>query len=342
MRARRQAQDADVVIVNHHLLLADLALKEEGFGELLPGADAVIVDEAHQIPEVATQFFGVAVTQRQLLGLARDAEAEAAQHGAASVLAAGAAALTRAARDTRLAVGLNARRFPWDGLDAAGREQIEALPALLEAFGTQLDALAGVSAGLDGCRRRAADLAARLELICSDDEAAGLRWIEVFPQSFVLHLTPLDAAGSLSAAMEARACAWIFTSATLAVGDDFSHFSDRVGLGEVRALRLYSPFDFERNALLYLPQGLPDPVAPQYTQRALDAAWPLIQASEGRAFLLYTSHRALREAVAALSPARLSVPRAGTGHGTTRRAAAALSRARQCGAARHRQFLGGR
>jgi ATP-dependent DNA helicase DinG len=296
VRARRAAQDADIVVVNHHLLLADLALKEEGFGELLPGADAVIVDEAHQIPEVATQFFGTTVTQRQLLGLARDAESEAEQGGAGRVLGDTAAALTRAARDARLAFGLEPRRLSWSEVAGVARAGLDDVTAAAMDLLERLDALVGTSAGLDGCRRRAVELAARLEFILAADEASGLRWVEVFPQSFGLHLTPLDAAVSLGGAMAARACAWVFTSATLAVGDDFSHFAGRVGLPDARALRLHSPFDFERNALLYLPGELPDPAAPEYTRRVLAAAWPLLQASGGRAFLLFTSYRALREA----------------------------------------------
>jgi ATP-dependent DNA helicase DinG len=300
VRARRAAQESDIVIVNHHLLLADLALKEEGFGELLPGADAVIVDEAHQIPEVATQFFGVAVTQRQLLGLARDAEAEAMRCGAGHV-AGGTAGLVRAAREARLALGAEPRRVVWNVLGEACGTAFEDLAEALAALGSDLDPLVGVSAGLDACRRRAVELSARLEAVLGADDEQGLRWAEVFPQSVALHVTPLDAARSLGAAMASRACAWVFTSATLAVGDDFSHFCGRVGLRDARALRLESPFDFERNALLCMPQGLPDPSALDYTRRVLSEAWPLLQASQGRAFLLFTSYRALREAESELA-----------------------------------------
>jgi ATP-dependent DNA helicase DinG len=296
VRARRAAQESDIVIVNHHLLLADLALKEEGFGELLPGADAVIVDEAHQIPDVATQFFGTTVTLRQLLGLARDAEGEALRCGGSAVAAEGIAAFTRAAREARLALGVEPRRVRWEELAGEGVERFDDLAAGLELLGTRLDALAGVSVGLDACRRRAAELYARLDAVLAADGGEGLRWIEVFPQSFALHLTPLDAADSLGAAMSSRACAWVFTSATLAVGDDFSHFFGRMGLSDAAAMRLDSPFDFERNALLYLPDSMPDPAAPGYTRRVVNEAWPLLEASEGRAFLLFTSYRALREA----------------------------------------------
>jgi ATP-dependent DNA helicase DinG len=301
VRARRAAQESDIVIVNHHLLLADLALKEEGFGELLPGADAVIVDEAHQFPDIATQFFGTAVTQRQMTGLTRDAEAEALRCGGSAALAEGIAAVTRSAREGRLALGVEPKRTPWAELPDVCVEQFEALAAAIELLSSGLDALAGVSVGLDACRRRAVDLATRLACVLSADAGDGLRWVEVFPQSFALHLTPLDAAGSLGAAMSSRACAWVFTSATLAVGDDFGHFFSRMGLSDAHALRLDSPFDFERNALLYQPAGMPDPAAPGYTRRVVDEAWPLLDASEGRAFLLFTSYRALREAEAELA-----------------------------------------
>src|SRR5262245_26981964 len=157
VRARRAAQESDIVIVNHHLLLADLALKEEGFGELLPGADAIIVDEAHQIPDVATQFFGTTITQRQLLGLARDAEAEALRCGGSAVLDEGVVALTRIARESRLALGVEPKRIPWSELAETCTEQFEALAASIEQLGSGLDALVGVSIGLDACRRRAVD-----------------------------------------------------------------------------------------------------------------------------------------------------------------------------------------
>jgi ATP-dependent DNA helicase DinG len=300
VRARRAAQEADIVIVNHHLLLADLALKEEGFGELLPGAEAIIVDEAHQMPDVASQFFGVSVTQRQLAGLARDAGVEAMRAGIGAV-AGPADALVRVTRDARLALGLEARRLQWDALPGDASEALSDVARELGRFADALEAVAGVSAGLDACRRRASELTARLEVLLAGDDVDGLRWIEVFPQSFALHLTPIDAASSLGAAMAARACAWVFTSATLAVGEDFSHFARRMGLEEARTLRLDSPFDFARNAVLYLPPEMPDPAAPDYTRRVVAEAWPLVEAGEGRAFLLFTSYRALREAEAEIA-----------------------------------------
>jgi hypothetical protein len=238
-------------------LLADLALKEEGFGELLPGADAVIVDEAHQIPEIATQFFGIAVTQRQLLGLARDTEAEAMRCGAPALSP---AELRRSCAPRGRRVWCSA--WSRGGSCGAARRGMpvsrsKASAEALEVLTGDLDALVGASAGLDACRRRAVELSARLESVLGADDEQGLRWVEVFPQSFALHVTPLDAAGSLGRAMASRACAWVFTSATLAVGDDFSHFCGRVGLDDAAALRLDSPFDFERNALLCMPDGLP-------------------------------------------------------------------------------------
>jgi ATP-dependent DNA helicase DinG len=307
VRARRAAQEADIVVVNHHLLLADLALKEEGFGELLPGAEAIIVDEAHQMPDVASQFFGVSATQRQLAGLARDATVEALR-GGGNVLAAPAEALTRAARDARLALGVEPRRLQWAALTSAASDALFDVARELGRFADVLEALAGVSAGIDACRRRAAELAARFELLLAGDDVDGLRWVEVFPQSFALHLTPIDAAASLGAAMAARACAWVFTSATLAVGDDFGHFAGRMGIEDARTLRLDSPFDFERNAVLYQPPAMPDPAAPDYTLRVVAAAWPLLEAGEGRAFLLFTSYRALREAEREIAGRRCPFP----------------------------------
>lgn len=299
VKARRAAQGADIVIVNHHLLLADLALKDGGFGEILPGVDMVIVDEAHQVPEVAGQFFGVSVTQAQITNLARDALGESFSIPGAT-LSGYTDAVTRLARDARLAFGSQVTRI---GLDSAPRAAMPALSTLGESLAElsgALDELSGTSSGLDSCARRARELTDRLTLFLAGADAPGdedsLRWIETLVRGFALHVTPLEPARTLGAAMASRPCGWIFTSATLAVDGDFGHFMARVGLEDAETLRLESPFDFERNALLYLPAGLPEPNDPAFTRMALRETLSVLEASGGRAFLLFTSHRALREA----------------------------------------------
>ncbi len=294
--ARREAMEADIVIVNHHLLLADMALREEGFASLLPGADAVIVDEAHQFPDIAVEFFGIAAGSRQLLRLAEDATAEGLKlPGGSGRLEEDLAALEKAVRDARLALNSWAGRRDW-------REISQAAPAIgevgdrLDSVALTLDGLAESGVGIAACARRAATIAARWRNIGEDDAVDGLRWVDISRNGFTLNLTPLDIAGNLQEFFAARPCAWIFTSATLAVGDDFAYYKQRIGIDGADELRLDSPFDFERHSLLYLPTGMPEPASRDYTRSVVEQSLPLLVAANGGAFLLFTSHRALREA----------------------------------------------
>jgi ATP-dependent DNA helicase DinG len=296
VRARRTAQESDVVIVNHHLLLADQALREEGFGELLPSADTVIVDEAHQLPEVAAQFFGESVSSRQLLSLAQDAMAEAMGClGSRSVPESEIAGLERAIRDMRLALGTETGRLDWEQVEVA---------AAAQALGQALEALQAVMLKLQenspGLKQLGLRLNASLEAwnrLTGGDYSQGLRWWELSARGFILRMTPFDVSETLSRQINACPSHWIFTSATLAVGDSFGHFIRRVGLESPTTLKVDSPFDFTRQAMLYLPRGLPAPSSYEYTRKVMQTAEPLLRASGGRAFLLFTSHRALREAV---------------------------------------------
>ena len=296
VKARREAQASDLVIVNHHLLLADMALREEGFGELLPGADAVILDEAHQFPEVAAQFFGTRVGGRPLQALARDALAELARAG---LLDSAARALVDALESEVAAVqralaGLG-ERVDWAALPDAVPESAADLAAALDALAARFDAPALESAGVRQCGRRAAEAAQRLRSILEMDAADGLRWAEIAARSWTLEFTPFEVAERLKAQVEARPCAWIYTSATLAVGSDFTHFTRRVGADAARTLLIPSPFDYAAQSRLYLPKGLPDPGDARYTAAVIGAALPLVRAAGGRSFVLFTSHRALGE-----------------------------------------------
>jgi ATP-dependent DNA helicase DinG len=295
--ARREAQAADIVVVNHHLLLADLALKEEGFGDLLPGADAVILDEAHQVPDVAAQFFGLTVSSRQALALTRDALAELVRSGHVNPALreqmskvdetfAQALASVRGARD----------RLDWAELPDAFIESLHAASGAVELFAEALADTGSDDAGLKACIRRAAALVEGLTRMLGFGPEDGVRWVEIAGRSFALSYCPFEVSDRLRELMTARPCAWVFTSATLAVGADFTHFLGRVGAADARSLRVASPFDFESQAMLYLPQGLPEPSDPTHTTAVLAAALPLIEAADGRTFLLFTSHRALKEA----------------------------------------------
>lgn len=304
LEARREAQAADLVVINHHLLCADLALKDEGFGEILPGADCFVLDEAHQLPEIAANFFGLALSSRQLLDLARDIGLEAQREAPDTpALPERAARLTLATQDLRLALGSGDRRAPWSQLetDAEVMRAIERLLLELRVLGEGLEALAGRGKGLDACGARVLDLRQRLETLSGPAVEDAVRWFETLGRGFRLHQTPLEVANVFRAQFGRERAAWILTSATLAVGDDFSHFSQRLGIQEARTARWESPFDYGRQALWFVPRGLPEPSAPDYNGAVLELARALIPVSRGRIFLLFTSHRALREVAAGLA-----------------------------------------
>lgn len=310
-KARREALAADVLVINHHLFCADMAIKETGFAELLPGAEAFILDEAHQLPDIATHFLGRSLSGRQLSELGRDTVVEQARDAADFAdLRRRAEALEPAILTLRQALGTADRRALWRevaGLPAV----VEAIEQLHEALDRLREALkegAPRGKGLENCQRRGEDLALRLAALTGEESNLdNVRWFETRGRGFTLSLTPLDIAPKFQERLAAQPGAWVFTSATLAVGQSFEHFAARLGLRDYAGLRLDSPFDFARNALLYHPPDLPDPTSPRYTVALLEAMLPVLTASQGRAFLLFTSFRALREAAAWLTD-RLDYP----------------------------------
>ena len=304
MQARRAAQAADIVIINHHLLFADMALREEGIGELLPQADGFIIDEAHQLPETASGFFGEAVTGNQLLELARDVREEYLREineGEGPIPEA--EALEKATKDLRLVLGEAGERREWSA--HAGRKAvksaIETVASALDDLDTALTPLADRARGLENTLRRCQDLAERFARLTGPTPEGHIHWLEIHKRSFTLHLTPMNVAPAFREQMQALNAAWIFTSATLAVADQFDHFTEQLGLDAVRTAKWDSPFDYPRQSVLYVPEGLPQPNDPGYTDALLNAALPVLAASRGRAFLLFTSHRALREAAERLA-----------------------------------------
>ncbi len=294
--ARRLAQAADIVIVNHHLLLADLALKERGFGDLLPGTEAVILDEAHQVPETAAQFFGASLSSRQLLGFARDAAAELKSASvSAAALQSDLQTVESLVSDIRRSLPRGQSRLDWRALTLVAVERLADLETTLTHACGILSELDGAGA-LGHCARRCQELRRNCAELRGLDEEAGARWLDVAAQSWTLRYTPFEVAQRLQQFVTAAPCAWIFTSATLAVGEDFTHYTGRIGIPEARSIRIESPFDYRRQALLYLPEAISDPADPDHARHTVEAALPLLAASGGRAFLLFTSHRALGEA----------------------------------------------
>ncbi|MCG7947689.1 MAG: ATP-dependent DNA helicase, partial [Candidatus Thiodiazotropha taylori] len=299
VEARKRAQEADLVVINHHLLCADMALKEEGFGELLPSADCFILDEAHQLPEVAGNFFGITLSGRQLNELAKDCITEYHKEAKDTPqLMDRAEALKRASQDLRLAFGLEVRRGAWSELsdNPSVTVQLENLQQALDDLLEALTAVEGRGKGLDSIKERCEVQIQRLQGLMDDQAEESIRWYETQRQSFRLNRTPLDIANIFHGVMQAHHAAWIFTSATLAVGDSFDHFANQLGLQEATTHCWDSPFDYPRQAVWYVPQGLPEPSDRNFNRTVSDLSLPILKASNGRAFLLYTSHRALQEA----------------------------------------------
>ncbi len=299
VEARRRAQEADLVVINHHLLCADMALKDGGFGELLPSADCFILDEAHQLPEVAGNFFGMSVSSRQLLDLVRDTLVEYHKEaGDLPKLEEQAERLKKSTRDLRLTFGLELRRGAWNEIDTNPTIQagLERLRSELENLGGMLQAMQGRGKGLDSCGERCLALDAGLDQLCDGSDEETIRWFETQRQGFRLNTTPLEIASIFCSRMADQQAAWIFTSATLAVGGKFDHFSRQLGLVDAETHCWSSPFDYPHQSVWYVPKGLPEPNQADYNQRVAELTIPILEASRGRAFLLYTSHRALQEA----------------------------------------------
>jgi len=304
LEARKQALAADLVVVNHHLFFADVALRDEGISELLPQCNTVIFDEAHQLPETATLFFGESLSTSQLVELARDTRVEAAA-GAKdfAALPEAAQAMERAARDLRLAGGEDTGRQAARQLEMhpAFGECLEALSVKLAALGELLEFQAERSEGLANCAQRCAQMCTRLAHWRSQERDDTVRWVEMFAHALQLHATPLSTAEVFRKQLEGTARAWIFTSATLSVKKDFSHYTQALGLEQAHTASWDSPFDYPAQALLYVPERMPGPNSEGYTAKVVDAVLPVLRASRGRAFLLFTSLRAMREAHVLLS-----------------------------------------
>ena len=298
MEARKRALAADVVVVNHHLFFADVMLRDEGIAELLPSANTVIFDEAHQLPEVAGLFFGEDVSTSQIIELARDALA--AQMVLAKdciALAEAIPKLEKATKDFRLIFTYEGSRMSVQkALALKGFDEAYAnMQSQLKLVATVLETQAARDPELEKCWQRSEALQVQLGRWQAGANANLVRWVEVFTQSVQLHATPLSVAEGFGKQLNAQPRAWIFTSATLAVKTDFSHYLAQMGLLEAKTAYWTSPFDYENQAILYAPPNMPDPNSPAYTAAVVAAAMPVLRASQGRAFVLCTSLRAMRE-----------------------------------------------
>ena len=298
-KARRKANEAEVVVVNHHLLLADLALRESGFGEILPKADTIIFDEAHQLPALASEFFSETLSSRQFSDLFSDTTAAylSDANDMAEVLDEIRECQT-SLRKFRLSFGHQEKRSAWNEVfaDNKVKHSLQDLRDNLSALEKYLDSLSGRSKSLENCWRRCSKMIETLETFIERVSEDMIQWLETRGKGFLLHQTPLDISATFQARLTEHGCNSIYTSATLSVAEDFSHFADQLGLSEITAQSWPGPFDYQKQALLYLPQGMPDPNESEYTEAVVNMALPVIEASQGHTFLLFTSHRAMNEA----------------------------------------------
>ncbi len=301
VKARKKAMDADVVVVNHHLFLADLVVKEGGFGELIPEADVMIFDEAHQLPDIASQYFGQQISSRQLQDLAKDIIiAYRTEVRDVQQLQKSADRLAQCAQDFRLTLGEPG--FRGNLRDLLSDNNIMRMYTLLDdALELCYDVIKlslGRSALLDAAFERAALYRTRLKRLRAIDEPGFSYWYECTSRHFTLALTPLSVAERFREVMDNRKAAWVFTSATLAVNEQMSHFSHRLGVDKAKTLILDSPFDYAQQALLCVPRNMPEPNHPGGARQLARMMKPLIDANKGRCFFLCTSHKMMRELAA--------------------------------------------
>ncbi|HAS63935.1 MAG TPA: ATP-dependent helicase [Vibrio sp.] len=298
LKARKKALEADVVVVNHHLFLADLAIKETGFGELIPEADVFIFDEAHQIPDIASQYFGQSVSSRQIQELAKDIEigyrTEAKDMRQLQKVA---DKLVQSAMDLRICLGEPGFRGNWrEAINSPNiAREIERVRESLDFAIEVLKIALGRSQLLDVAFERAHTIKGRIERVCDVSITGYSYWFDTTPRHFSLHITPLSVADKFHEQIEQKQGTWIFTSATLAVNDDFGHFTSRLGLKPSAQFSLPSPFDYQTQARLCVPRYLPEPNSVGLADKLVEMLTPVIEQNQGRCFFLCTSHSMMRE-----------------------------------------------
>ena len=298
LKARKKAMDSDVVVVNHHLFLADLAIKETGFGELIPEADVFIFDEAHQLPDIASQYFGQSISSRQIQELSKDIEisyrTEAKDMRQLQKVA---EKLVQSAMDLRILLGESGFRGNWRDAIAspAVAREVERLQESLTFALDVLKLALGRSQLLDAAFERATLLKSRIDRVCDVSITGYSYWFDTTPRHFSLHITPLSVSDKFNEQMELKQGAWIFTSATLAVNGDFGHFTSRLGIKPASQMSLPSPFDYQNQARLCVPRYLPEPNSQGLADKLVRMLAPIIEQNQGRCFFLCTSHAMMRE-----------------------------------------------
>ena len=304
VKARKKAQEADILVVNHHLLCADWSLRDSGFGELLPNAEVVVIDEAHQLADTASNFLGVTVGAKQLNDLAQDALMEYFKDATdIPALRTACEDLEHEIKDLRLAFGIELKRGEWQDIVSNPKLSggLQSVKEQMQRLADQLKLASVKTKALESCSKRAEEMLQKLNLILDDRSGKWIRWYETHRKTFTLSLTPLDIASEFHGFMQQHQAAWIFTSATLSIANKFNYFANNLGLNNTLSKSWGSPFDYPNQSLFYHPKGLPQPNDPNFIPLIVDFALPVLQASQGRAFFLFTSHRALNEAAELLA-----------------------------------------
>lgn len=298
VQARRKAMEADVVVVNHHLFCADMAVKKTGFGELIPEAELVIFDEAHQLPDIASQYFGQSLSSRQLFDICKDTNiVYRTELKDLSQLGKAADHLTKVVQDFRLLMGGdgqirgNLRELFRDKKVVDGLVKVaENIDFLSEVAKKSL----GRSETLDKIFERLAEVKVQLKKLMDTSVTGYCYWYEANGRSFGLHITPLMVADKFGEQLKNQQIGWVFTSATLEVGGKFDHFCQRLGIENAEQLVLQSPFDYQHQSLLCVPRYLPDTNKSNTLTALGQLLKPVIEANKGRCFLLCTSYYMMR------------------------------------------------
>ncbi len=310
VKARKKAQASDILVVNHHLLCADWSIRDSGFGELLPHVETVIIDEAHQLADTASNFLGINIGGKQLSDLASDTLIEYFKDATdIPALRTACEDLEHELKDVRLAFGMEQKRGEWRDIQQNPKllGGLTAVKEQLQRLTEQLLVASVKSKGLDSCFKRAEEINRDFAIILEDNSGKWIRWYEIHKKTFSLSRTPLDIAAEFRVFMQQHTSTWIFTSATLSVGNKFDHFANNLGLSGYASASWESPFDYARQSLFYHPKGLPKPDDDNFIPLIVDFVLPVLQASQGRAFFLFTSHRALQQAAELLKD-KLSYP----------------------------------
>jgi ATP-dependent DNA helicase DinG len=308
-KMRQRALEADIVVVNHHLLCADLAVKDGSYGQVIPPYDTVILDEAHLVEDVATQYFGVQVSSYRVEELTRDVERElkAASLDAREVRAEVASVRMRSERlFVQLARGPGRRLEP-NWITERATEEALALLQRLEGLRTALLAIPDRPESIAGLAGRALTLAGELAFLFKAEEDTHVYFIETRGRGVFLRAMPIDVSERLKELLFDNVKAAVLTSATLAVDGGFTYMKERLGIEATDELLLPSPFHFQDQAVLYVPRQIPEPPSPGFVDHAAEEIVRLLQVSKGRAFVLFTSY-ANMNAVAERIAGRIDYP----------------------------------